>query len=804
MNRSEHLAHITTLSGKRVEQTIKSHSFKVAEYAGESLKSIGLYFTAYLAGLLHDMGKCKDEWNDYIEKAYCGENPIRGSINHTFAAVKYLIEHYDIDGADRFQRLTCEIIAVAVGSHHGLFDLEDPSSIKKEGGIRHRVETSDEKIGYKEAVSNFFVEVADKQQIDSYFEKAVLEIKNIVQRMITSYDGKSGPLLFGYVVRLITSAVIEGDRRDTAEFLNGVEFSFDNVNQKFWQEQLEFMEEKISHFDTDTPLNIARTDISNQCRNFAKRKGGIYRLTVPTGGGKTLASLRYALAHAAEYDKSRVIFIIPLLSVLDQNSKEFHKYIKDSQVIFEHHSNIIKTSDDAEELDKRELLEDTWDSPVIVSTLVQLLNICFSDKTAAVRRMKSLCNNILIIDEVQSMPTEYMSLFNMMANFLAEFCKTTIILCSATQPALEELQWGIHFEENAEMVSMTPSMKEVFKRVKIVNKIEPYGMSIEELVDFIQENIEQKDSVLVICNTKRNARDIYRQLALIDNEYELYHLSTSMCKAHREDVLNKIGKTPGLDTHRKVICIATQLVEAGIDFSFECVIRISAGIDSIAQAAGRCNRNNDWNKICESYIVKLKSNEENLSHLKDIKIAQDCCQEVLYQIQLKEDILSETAIKKYFESFFRKEDVQKSLNYPVKINGHNCSITNMLSTNIRADNPEPYILHQAFKTAGQNCKVFDNEKNDVIVRYNGENDELITNLYSEKSQKEFQYLKEQIEKLKPYSVGLFDYELEKLKEDGMIEEFADMGIIILDKSAYDDRLGVTLGEYNVKDDFSMA
>lgn len=127
----------------------------------------------------------------------------------------------------------------------------------------------------------------------------------------------------------------------------------------------------------------------------------------------------------------------------------------------------------------------------------------------------------------------------------------------------------------------------------------------------------------------------------------------------------------------------------------------------------------------------------------------------------------------------------------------------MLSTNVRADNPEPYILHQAFKTAGQNCKVFNHEKTDVIVRYNGENDELIANLYSEKSQKDFQYLKKQIEKLKPYSVGLFDYELEQLRKDGKVEEFVDMGIIILDKFAYDDRLGVTLGEYNITDDISI-
>lgn len=808
MKQKKHLAHLAKIDGKRAEQTVKEHSIQVAEYAAECLKSSGLYYTGYLAGLIHDCGKSKKAMTGYLEAAFEGKAPPRGSVNHTFAAVKFIMQHYWEHANTRHERLACEILAVAVGSHHGLFDLEDPTGMKKENGLFHRVDCDDEAIGYTEATNNFFQEVTDQKTMDEYFAKALEEITSFIKRMevyAPEYKSSGMSFMFGLLTRLITSAVIEGDRRDTAEFMNGETIELHQADQNFWQSQIEYMEEQLKNFHSDTPLNKVRADISNQCKAFAKEKGGIHRLTVQTGSGKTLASLRYALAHAAEYNKERIIYIIPLLSVLDQNSKDIHTYIKDNQCILEHHSNLVITTEDQEELDKRELMTETWDAPVIISTLVQLLNILFSHKTTAIRRMNSLCNSVIIIDEVQSLPLKFGELFNMAMNFLAEYCGTTIILCSATQPAFEQLKWPLHLSENVDLVKEKPEYEQVFRRTSIINRITPQGMTLDELSDFAVQNVKSKDSLLIICNTKKTARELYKKLKLMkQDDWELYHLSTSMCKKHRNKVLNQIGKTPGLNEQRKVICISTQLVEAGIDFSFESVIRVWAGLDSIVQAAGRCNRNNDWKKICPVYIVNLQN--ESLGSLKYIEQGQKTLKSVLHEVEDQEDqdYLSPTFTERYFKWLYSTVYSEKETQFIVEVHNQSLSIRTMLSTNGGLKCNEPYYLKQAFKTAGENCKVFDDDKLDVIVVYDEKAKAYQLNLTSAKAQNDIQYVKEQLEKLKPYTVSLFKDELQALREDDKLEEEIFPGVIFLDKSAYSDELGVCIGEYFIDDDILMS
>lgn len=803
-----YIAHITTVNGMRVDQSVNEHSRRVAKYVSEYLKGVNLYYAGYLIGLLHDCGKAKNEMTTYLEDAFYGKEPVKGSVNHTFAAVKFIMSRYYSEAKTSYEKIACEILAIAMGSHHGLFDMENPFGSGKENGLLHRVECSEEEIGYGEAMENFFCEVADVGEIDELYSKAIAELCKFISKIETyasEYKKNGMYLSFSYITRLMASALIEGDRRDTAEFMNNRGTSLFKADKPFWNRQLYHMEERLKNFNKDTILNKARADISQQCRKFAERKGGIYRLTVQTGGGKTLSSLRYSLAHAAKYGKERIIFIIPLLSVLDQNSKDLREYIKDPQYIFEDHSNIIRYSNDKEELDKLELLEETWDSPIIISTLVQLLNILFSHKTSSIRKMKSLCNSIIVIDEVQSLPLKFTHLFTMAMNFLSEHCGATVVLCSATQPAFEKVKWPIHFGEKADMVELSPEFSEAFKRVNIKNEITAYGKTIEELADFALKTIEKTDSLLIICNTKSTAKQLYKMLILTKKEdYEIYHLSTSMCKKHREIVLNKIGKTPGLDEDRKVICVSTQLVEAGIDFSFQSVIRVWAGVDNIAQAAGRCNRNNDWKTLCNAYIVNLQG--EKLGPLESIKQAQKCCQEVIYDNNLYEnqDMLSKDFIRKYFERLYESDYSKKEFKFPVDIRGREFYVRNMLSTNQYGEPKAPYIMRQAFKTAGENCKVFDDEKTDVIVNFDDNSEEFIANITSEKGQNDYSYVKAQLAKLKPYTVGLFPYELDILRRDCKLDESGFEGIIFLDKSAYDSELGVCPGEYHFADDIAIV
>ena len=812
-----HLAHLVERDGNSREQSVHEHARQTAAYAGECLKHAGLVDTGYLAGLLHDMGKCRTAFTTYLKQAVAGQHPAK--INHTFAAVKFIMEKAEhLENKDTLSTLACEILASAVGMHHGLWDIYKPLDPSAKDGLSHRVETPEEEIGYSEVVHNFFQEVADEQEVDSLFLKSIEELRHMVQKIlqIKDFQSEGKKLCCGYLTRLISSAVIEGDRRDTAEFND--EKNDEKTKEKnrkryqgskdFWQENLTVMEEKMrTDFEYTTAISKVRGQISEQCKAFAKREGGIYRLTVDTGGGKTLSSLRYSLAHAMEYEKDRIIFIIPLLSVLDQNSKDIKDYLKDSNAVLEHHSNVVNTEEDEEVCSQRELLMESWDAPIIVSTMVQLLHVLFSEKTSAIRRMQSLCNSVIVIDEIQMLPLKFMQLFAAQLEFLAACCGTTIVLCSATQPAFDRLNWPVHFSEKAEMVRLDQETEKVFKRVNIVDRTIPEGISLEELADFAQEEILQKDSLLVICNTKNTAKELYRKLEQCkENDWELYYLSTALCGKHREQVLAAIGKTPGLREDRKVICVSTQMIECGIDVSFQCVIRVLAGIENIVQTAGRCNRGNEWNRICDMFIVNLQ--EESLRFLQEIKEAQDCCRQILNLQRGKVDLLSKDTISAYYTALMDSTYFKKQITYPVKISDLGFSILELLSVN-RCNEDRKRILRQAFLTAGKNCEVFDTKKTDVIVEFDDDAKKAIDNLTSKQGFsngviRDLSFVKQQLTELRPYTVSLFDWELAKLRENQKIDENRVPGVIFLDSAAYDSREGVRIDQYEKKGDFLNA
>lgn len=802
MDNKEHIAHITTIDGERINQTLAAHLRASAEYAGQALTSIGLYNTGYFAALIHDIGKAKREYSEYLEKSYLNKKVIKGSVNHTFAAVKFIIGRYYEKAKTPYEILTCEIIAIAVGSHHGLFDLDDPTETSNKNGLEYRVKYDEDEISYKESLENFLNEVAGLDELDNLFKAACEEVENIVKKIEKNkeeYKANGMFMEFGYLARLVTSAVMEGDRRNTAEFMNGKTMPVFDCDKEFWKKQLEQMEKKLSDFSCDTPINSVRQFISDSCCSFGKKRPGIYRLTVPTGSGKTLSSLRYALSHAAEYGKKRIIFIIPLLSVLEQNSKDIHKYLDAEGMILEHHSNLVTYDESKDELDARELLTETWGAPVIISTLFQLLHILFLHKTSAVRRMNALCDSVIIIDEVQSLPLKFAGLFSMAVNFLAECCNATVVLCSATQPAFETLKPSLHIEKENEIVTLDSERAKVFQSAEIVNRIINEGMSVEELADFACELIQTRDSLLIICNTKAEAKAIYKQLNYKSNgNYSLYHLSTSMCQKHREEILSQIGKVPGLKSNEKVICVATQMVEAGIDFSFESVIRIEAGLDNIVQSAGRCNRSNEWKKICQVFVVRLKN--EKLGPLRSIAEAQSCFAAICQQMGSDADFTSEEFISRYYHRFLKSDYSIKEMKYAVRI-GKNKDITSsvadMLSMHKKYKDEIPYRMRQAFRTAGELCKVFDDDKTDVIVNYDDFSNKCILNLTSGKAKHSIEYMQGELRKLKPYTVSLFKHELDQLKRNKKVEYEQDAGVIILDKAAYNRDFGVSVNEYSM-------
>ena len=800
----KHIAHIRMDKGVEVIQTVAEHCKEAAKYALDSLEPMGLGNCGYISGLLHDCGKLKKSYQDYLIKAVRGEPVKRGSVNHTFAGVIYVMNEFHKEENDVFEKMTAEIIAIAVGAHHGEFDV---IKIDGEGGFDHRINTSDEEIHYSEAIENFFEEVASEEELRVLFFRAVEEVKTIYSEKIHESNPDAVYTQLGFLARIVLSAVIEGDRRSTGEFMENDIYQFKKMEQKTWTEELDNLESKIKEFDLSTEINKVRADISDQCKAYSKCGNSLLRLSVPTGGGKTLSALRYSLSHAAEYGKGRIIFIIPLLSIIEQNSAVIKDNVKNKDIILEHHSNVVNYVDtmDTEELKRQELLTDSWESPIIISTLFQMLEILFSHKTIAIRRMKSLVNSIIVFDEIQSIPVKFTYLFAHAINFLVNCCNATVVLSSATQPCFDILENPIKFPRDSEMVKLSKKQLEPFQRVKLVDQVTPEGMTLEELCDFVLKLMTEKHSVLIVCNTKIEAKKLYNLFIQNCDGMEIFHLSASMCQKHREVVLGKIGKTPGYNDGRKVICVSTQLVESGIDFSFESVVRVKAGLDNIIQAIGRCNRNVEWGYVCESFIVNLKN--EKLGNLEEIKLGQNSLDELLYsfyndRLAYDSSLVSYKAVREYYTLFYNKN--KSTCRFPVKIDSQDYYITDMLSrfSEGRNSDNEKYVFKQPFKTAHLNCTIFDYDTIDVIVNFDEESKRIIENLTSERGKYDIGFARTEVKKAKQYTVSLHKSEFNKLQE--VIYRAMDESVFILDDAYYSKDTGVsTDGRVNTEDFFSF-
>lgn len=469
-------AHIPPEGDNRPSQTCQEHSRNVAEYTKNTMQVIACPNLGYLSGLTHDMGKFKQEFKQYLEDIQAGKNPQRGSVNHTFCAPRFILDTYHQQAIERpndfprevllknyLDRLTSELVSFATGSHHGQFDCVDPD---QKYGFDYRKQK--EGIHFEEARDNFLMYCADREELDTLFNDATGEVNQVIDSIrgilndfssLKDNDKKKAEynescFYIALFARLLLSGIIDADRRDALEYKIGESlnrFSDDPERMKdVWTECAAYAQAQHNELHAnaaDTPLNDVRENIYAQCIDAAKNPSGVYQLNVPTGGGKTLSVLNYALAHAKQFNKKRIIFTFPLLSILDQNAAVIRKNIpSDSKYVLEHHSNVIQPdleleSEDRtsnagkpkpEELNSYELLVETWDAPIIVTTLVQLLNTLFSGKSDCIRRFQALCNSVIVIDEVQTVPSKMVSMFNLAINFLSKICGATIVLCSAT------------------------------------------------------------------------------------------------------------------------------------------------------------------------------------------------------------------------------------------------------------------------------------------------------------------------------------------------------------------------------------
>jgi CRISPR-associated endonuclease/helicase Cas3 len=557
------------------------------------------------------------------------------------------------------------------------------------------------------------------------------------------------------------------------------------------------LEAHLSAFTPQYPIDALRQDISHHCLDGAKRGKGIYTLTVPTGGGKTLASLRFALHHALKHGLDRIVYVIPFTSIIDQNAQIVRDILEPvgveaGSVVLEHHSNLTPENQSW----RSKMLSENWDAPVVYTTSVQLLETLFGAGTRGARRMHQLANAVLIFDEIQSLPINCVHLFNNAMNYLADFCGSTLVLCTATQPLLDQVdkhKGAIRVPLGNELM---PNVKELFddlNRVEVVNRRKPGGWSQDEIATLAFEQIDTVGSCLVIVNTKKAAQDIYR-LCKDGGAVKAFHLSTNMCPAHRKLILSEVRARLDQVPTAPTLCISTQLIEAGVDVDFGSVIRLTAGLDSIAQAAGRCNRNGRT-KQGLVHVLNPRTEDENLGMLPDIQIGRDKAERVLDDYEANpgkfgNNRIGPEAMAWYYTNYFYARANEMAYPISAKKIGHDDTLLNLLSNNSiavgeyrRTKRQMPAIyLRQAFKTAAEAFEAIDAPTRGVIVPFGEDGKELINNLCAAYlPDKEFELLR----RAQQFSVNVFPNVLEKLSKEGVVQEIRkNTGILYLTDSRY--------------------
>lgn len=692
MIHTSYIAHIREADGQI--QTVQEHLLAVQDYAEQAGAKIGFRYFAGLTGLLHDLGKNTEAFGTYIQQAVSSTNtvdaPRRGSVDHSTAGGRLIHSRYHHKSAKTEHKYTAEWLANCIISHHqGLRDYISPD---RNSPYLERVEYRELK-QYEDAVEEFFRHVPP-EKLDDLFARATEEFKRYV---LFIKQHRLPPIVSTLLLKYIFSCLIDADRTNTRLFEEGKSDDPGTFSQTadsthkhrdFFQSSYKVL---ISHLhdlnesrEANQDIQRLRQAMSEQCERAADRPSGTYTLSIPTGGGKTLASMRYALKHALETGKHRIIYIVPYTTIIEQNAAEIRRILGHDDLILEHHSNIVddqddeRTAEDDGEVYKTrdkslKLARDHWDSPIIFTTMVQFLNTFFGSGTRNVRRLHRLVNAVLIFDEVQSVPVHCISLFNSALNFLQAVGGSSLVLCTATQPALDFVKNELRLSSNPEMIEELGEVEKCFRRVEIVDLVtgSPSGWEAEKISDFLREQMDEVNNALVILNTKTAVRKLYQQLKDADwvraQEIRIVHLSTNMCGAHRKDVLS--GEHTGLIhslareslERERVICISTQLIEAGVNISFECVIRSLAGLDSIAQAAGRCNRHGR-DPLRKVYIIRCA--DEVLTRLPEIRIGGEMTEDVLREFHgQSEQLLSAKAMRLYFEKYFSM--VKHKMQHPI-------------------------------------------------------------------------------------------------------------------------------------------
>jgi CRISPR-associated endonuclease/helicase Cas3 len=832
-NRSCFVAHVRKADSSI--QTVAEHLRKVSGLAALGAQKINLSQAGQIQGLMHDFGKFSKQFQNYIKSAtalihsdkvnqdmdgeWVNAKGLKGKIDHSTAGAQWVYQTLrDLRGDGQFgkkEALCAQMLALCMASHHsGLIDCIDADG---RNTFKTRIEKADKDTHLVECCAQADAALlAQAQALCS--PELVQEIWVVVDRVLKTpgVTDKLKEFQLGMLTRFLFSTLIDADRMDSADFENPTNTAHRSQGTPDWTVPIVRLENHLSELSVSSAsepsrIDVKRREISQRCKARAFERQGIYTLSVPTGGGKTLASLRYALHHAQTHKLDRIIYIIPYTSIIEQNAQAVREVIEVAGEprpwVLEHHSNL----EPEQQTWQSKLFTENWDSPIVFTTMVQFLETCFAGGTQSPRRFHQLAKTVLVFDEIQTLPIKCVHLFCNTLNFLVDHAQTTALLCTATQPLLDKVpepKYGeLRLSENHELVGDRKALGEVFEeleRVEVINRCEVNGWSLDALRDFVLQQFQQTQSVLVIVNTKAWAQKLYLacQTAGVNQE-ALFHLSTNQCAAHRKALLDgSDGIKRRLKTGKPVLCVSTQLIEAGVDVSFACVVRFLAGLDSIAQAAGRCNRHGELKdangQAVKGKVYVVQPDKESTEMLTEIEVGKACAERVFREItagQLHGVAVSPTAIRQYFEYFFY--DRKGQMCYPLG-DGSGRNLLTLLSDNTgnvypykndwRKQNRQAPLLMQSFMEAGKAFKAIDAPTQSVIVPFE-EGANLIAELCRlDPSYPEFYKTLKQAQK---FSVNVFPNVWEQLMHAQALKPIQDTGLYFLLDQHYDQCFGVT-------------
>lgn len=709
------ISHIKqTPTNQYIFQTNDDHSKGVADFAKQFASAFGMGDIGFVLGLLHDKGKEQLAFQQHIKKGSGYEPSISVCGDYHHAYVGGLIAKL------LYKRESCFLVNPIMGHHCGLYDYDELSVNEK-----------------KQIPSDVIVPTSHEEiRLPSYFNSKDCHAKDI-----------------HHLERMLYSCLVDADYLDTERFMNSAAFD-QRGHKKSIAELLPLLTSYLSEIKskaTDTDVNRIRGRVQQYCADCANLPQGFYSLTVPTGGGKTLSSLVWAMRHAVHHGLRRIIIAIPYTSIIVQTASIL-KHIFGEGNVLEHHSNVnIDTIKDENLRKQMSLAMENWDYPIIVTTNVQLFESMMANKPSDCRKLHNIAKSVIILDEVQTLPTEFLQPIVDSLKTYQKLFGVSVLLTTASQPVLTGLIEGCNpkskFEGIDHVTEIIPAEEDLSNKLKRV-KIETIKES--QTYEDLAQKLVQHDRVLCIVNTRKDAKELYDRLP---DEGIKIHLSRMMCPEHVAVKIQEMREAITNPENKIIRVISTQLIEAGVDIDFPVVYRQEAGLDSILQAAGRCNREGK-NEICTTYIFSIKDRLP-VGKVKDGNNARQSLNE-------NSDWFAPDTMSEYFRQFYCRTE-----NFDRKGMSHFLY--------------KPSEL--CFETAAKEFQLIEDSSVSVIVNW-GDSMALVERL----KQEEPTYSR--MKQLSKYMVGVRQSDIKKLLEGEQIEEVTEGVFVASDAAQYDKEVGL--------------